>query len=66
MRRITTSVRDLPPDASESANTFLAECGEEYMGHGFDRDTLLNGDETSFYIDPPTTQTYASIGTKEN
>jgi len=64
MRRITTIGRDLPPDASESANTFLAECGEEYMGDGFDRDTLLNGDETSFYIDPPTTQTYAPIGTR--
>ena len=48
MRRITTIGRDLPPDASESANTFLAECGEEYMGDGFDRNTLLSGDETIF------------------
>ena len=50
MRRITKSGRDLPPDASESASTFLAECVEEYLGDGLDLDTLLNGDETSFYI----------------
>ena len=43
---------------------FWAECAEEYLGDGLDLDTLLNGDETSFYIDPPTTQTYASIGTR--
>ena len=35
-------------DASESACSFLIQCREEYMGYGFDRDTLLNGNATSF------------------
>ena len=35
-----------------------------YMGPDFDRDTLLNGDETSIYVDPPTTASYAPVGSR--
>jgi hypothetical protein len=34
------------------------------MGPDFDRDTLLNGDETSIYVDPPTTASYAPVGSR--
>jgi len=34
------------------------------MRDGFDHETLLNGNKTSFYIDSPTTQTYAHFGTR--
>ena len=33
-----------------------------FLEPGFDRDTLLNGDETIIYIDPPKTATFAPIG----
>ena len=64
IRRITTSGRDLPQDAGPLASLFLTECALEYQVDGFDRDCLLNGDETSIYIDPPTTQTYEAIGVR--
>jgi hypothetical protein len=63
VRRITTSGRDLPKDAGVQANTFLDQC-HEFVRSDFDRDTLLNGDETSIYLDPPTRQTYAEKGSK--
>jgi len=34
------------------------------MQMDFDRDSLLNADETSIYIDPPTTQSVALIGSR--
>jgi len=62
-RRITTSGRDLPSNAGENVRTFLGSC-EPFLEPGFDRDTLLNGDETTIYIDPPTTATFAPIGSR--
>ena len=63
IRRITTSGRDLPQDAGVQVNNFLGEC-QEFVEMDFDRDTLLNGDETSIYLDPPTRQTYAEKGSR--
>ena len=39
----------------------LREC-MPFMEMGFDLDSLLNADETSIYIDPPTRRTYDFIG----
>ena len=64
MRRITTSGRDLPKDCAEIVNSFLKECEHDYMQHDFDRDGLVNSDETSIYLDPPTTRTYSEIGSR--
>jgi len=63
IRRITTSGRELPRDAPIQINQFLAKC-EPYMQMDFDRDSLLNADETSIYIDPPTRQSVALIGSR--
>jgi len=62
-RRITTSGRDLPSNAGENVRLFLGSC-EPFLEPGFDRDMLLNGDETTIYIDPPTTASYAPIGSR--
>ena len=61
VRRKTTSGRDFPKNAGVQANTFLDQC-HEFVQPDFDRNTLLNGDETSIYLDPPTRQTYAEKG----
>ena len=61
-RRVTTSGRDLPANAAATVKTFLSECGAAYQQPGFDRDSLLNGDETSIYLDPPTRATFAPTG----
>ena len=60
--RITTSGRNLSRDAPIQINQFLTEC-EPYMHMDF-RDSLLNADETSIYIDPPTKQSVALIGSR--
>jgi hypothetical protein len=60
--RITTSGRELSRDAPIQINQFLTEC-EPYMQMDF-RDSLLNADETSIYIDPPTKQSVALIGSR--
>jgi hypothetical protein len=60
--RITTSGRKLSRDAPIQINQFLTEC-EPYMHMDF-RDSLLNADETSIYIDPPTKQSVALIGSR--
>ena len=59
---ITTSGRELSRDAPIQINQFLTEC-EPYMHMDF-RDSLLNADETSIYIDPPTKQSVALIGSR--
>ena len=61
VRRVTSSGRDLPDNARESLEVFLREC-MLFMEMGFDLDSLLNADETSIYIDPPTRRTYDVIG----
>ena len=61
VRRVTSSGRDLPDNARESLEVFLREC-MLFMEMGFDLDSLLNADETSIYIDPPTRSTYDVIG----
>jgi hypothetical protein len=53
VRRITTSGHELSRDAPIQISQFLTEC-EPYMRMEFDRDSLLNADETSIYIDPLT------------
>jgi hypothetical protein len=63
IRRITTSGRELPRDAPIKINEYLGDC-EPYMQMDFDRDSLLNADETSIYIDPPTRQSVALIGSR--
>jgi hypothetical protein len=60
--RITTSDRELSRDAPIQINQFLTEC-EPYMQMDF-RDSFLNADETSIYIDPPTKQSVALIGSR--
>jgi hypothetical protein len=42
---------------------FLGMC-TPFLEPDFDRDTLLNGDETTIYIDSPTTATFAQIGSR--
>jgi hypothetical protein len=64
IRRVTTSGRELPRDAGATVEAFLRDC-EEFMEMDFDLDTLLNGDETSIYIDPPTRRTYDHIGARK-
>ena len=64
IRRVTTSGRELPSDAGATVEAFLRDC-EEFMEMDFDLDTLLNGDETSIYIDPPTRRTYDHIGARK-
>jgi hypothetical protein len=61
VRRFTSSGRDLPDNARESLEVFLREC-MPFMEMGFDLDSLLNADETSIKIDPPTRRTYDVIG----
>ena len=61
VRRFTSSGRDLPDNARESLEVFLREY-MPFMEMGFDIDSLLNADETSIYIDPPTRRTYDVIG----
>ena len=63
IRRITSSGRDLPVDARASLEIFLRDC-EPFLEMDFDRDFLLNADETSIYIDPPTRRTYDLVGTR--
>ena len=48
-------------NAEENVRAFLGMC-TPFLEPGFDRDTLLNGDETIIYIDPPKTATFAPIG----
>jgi hypothetical protein len=64
IRRVTTSGRELPSYAGATVEAFLRDC-EEFMEMDFDLDTLLNGDETSIYIDPPTRRTYDHIGARK-
>ena len=64
VRRVTTSGRELPKDAGVQVDQFLSECAREYQVDGFDRDSLLNGDETSIYMDPNTNSTYEAQGTR--
>jgi hypothetical protein len=54
----------LPSYAGATVEAFLRDC-EEFMEMDFDLDTLLNGDETSIYIDPPTRRTYDHIGARK-
>ena len=63
-RRITTSVRDLPSNAGENVRAFLG-MWTPFLEPGIDRDTLLNGDETTICIEPPTTATLAPIGSRK-
>ena len=49
-RRITSSGRDLPANAVDNCRNFLRECSQ-FRVLDFDRETLLNMDETSIYID---------------
>ncbi len=54
---------ELSRDAPIQISQFLAEC-EPYMQMDFNRDSQLIADETSIYIDPPTTQSVALIGSR--
>ena len=45
-RRLTTSCRDLPSNAGENVRAFLCMC-TPFLDSGFDRETMLNGDDPS-------------------
>ena len=49
-------------NAGEKVRAFLGMC-TPFLEPGFDRDTLLNGDETTIFIDP-TAATFALIGSR--
>jgi hypothetical protein len=49
-RKVTTTGRDLPANATDNCRNFLRECSQ-YRVPNFDLNTLINMDETSIYID---------------
>jgi hypothetical protein len=59
LRRITTTGRDLPKDFLETINQFHQDCALNFIDDDeFDPNTLVNMDETSIYIDKPSTYTF--------
>lgn len=52
-RRVTTSGRDLPTNAPNLARTFLSHAATKFCRPNFQKSSLLNMDETSFYLDEP-------------
>ena len=45
-------------------HTFLSTCQSKFMADGFNRDSLINMNHTSIYIDPEARTTYSEIGAK--
>ena len=55
---------EFPSNAGENVRAFLG-MWTPFLEPGFGPDTLLNGDETTIYIEPPTTATLAPIGSRK-
>ncbi|CAF1134857.1 unnamed protein product [Brachionus calyciflorus] len=62
LRRITTSGRELPKDAGKTVIDFLRNCQDSFVLHDIDRNSLVNMDETSIYLDSPSSTTYSEAG----
>ncbi len=63
LRRITTSGRDLPNDANSIINEFIRTCKQQ-IGSITNLSNIINMDETSVYLDSPSSYTYAEIGSR--
>jgi hypothetical protein len=63
-RRVTTTGRDLPSNATQIIADFLNTALEVFRKHNFNRKKIFNMDETSIYLDCPSRYTYATKGSK--
>ena len=63
MRRVTSSGRDQPVNFEVAIRDFLAACGS-FRLPAFIRKALANMDQTSIYLDPELTRTYAEAGSR--
>ena len=64
LRRITSSGRDLPTNCGVVIAAFFRSNIEIFRAAKFNRDLLMNMDETSVYVDFPPDCTYEEKGTK--
>jgi hypothetical protein len=63
-RRITTTGRELPTNTLAIIKDFFETCNRLRVEPHFTRDCIINMDETSIYLDFPTSYTYAKKGSK--
>ena len=58
IRRITTSGRDFPKNCSDIAESFIQECQNKLLIDSVDKNSIINIDETSVYLDSAKDITY--------
>ena len=64
MRRISTTGRDLPKNTFEILNEFVKDCSVSFQMQQLDRSKFINMDETSIYLDFPSSYTYEEKGAR--